>query len=146
MKTWRVYSLGVVGLISVLSMLGCTTGPMKAPSDAGLVVYTKGSSLHTATIQIAKPASEVYAAMVRAVAKYPEKVTVVNNNEKSYLLEVSHEGKRLTGQAMELDANSTLFFIWADTGTTGDSGKHLAEKATRTIFNELKIECKMKGM
>ena len=101
----------MVGIVCVLTLLGCTTGPMKAPSDAGLVVYTKGSSIHTATIQIAKPASEVYAAMLRAVSKYPEEVTVVNNDEKGYLLELTHEGKRVTGQAMEVDANTTLFFI-----------------------------------
>ncbi|MDH3948034.1 MAG: hypothetical protein OEU74_03635 [Gammaproteobacteria bacterium] len=146
MKTLRYYSLIVVGLVSVLTMLGCTYGAMKAPTSAGMVVYTRGASLHTATIQIAKPADEVYAAMLRAVANYPEKVTLVNNDEKSYLLELTHEGKRLTGQAMELDANSTLFFIWADTGTTGESGKHLAETATRTLCKELKIECKMKDM
>lgn len=146
MKTWRYYSLVVVGLVSVLTLLGCTTGAMKAPTDAGMVVYTRGSSLHTATIQIAMPAAEVYAGMLRAVAKYPEKVTVVNNNEKGYLLEVNHEGKRLTAQAMEVDAYTTLFFIWADAGETNDTGKSLAERATRTLCNELKVECKMKGM
>ena len=146
MKTWQSFSLIMVGLVSVLTLLGCTYGAMKAPSDAGLVVYTRGASLHTATIQIARPADEVYAAMLRAVANYPEKVTVVNNDEKSYLLELTHKGKRLTGQAMEVDANTTLFFIWADTGETNDTGKNLAEKATRTLCSELKVECKMKGM
>ncbi len=146
MKTWRSYSLIMVGLVGMLTLLGCTYGAMKAPTDAGLVVYTRGASLHTATIQIARPADEVYAAMLRAVANYPEKLTVVNNNEKSYLLELTHEGKRLTGQAMEVDANTTLFFIWADAGETNDTGKNLAERATRTLCNELKVECKMKGM
>lgn len=146
MKTWRYSSLIGIAFISVLTMLGCTYGAMKAPSDAGLVVYTRGASLHTATIQIARPAPEVYAAMLRAVANYPEKLTVVNNDEKGYLLELTHEGKRITGQAMEVDANTTLFFIWADTGETSDTGKNLAERATRTLCNELKVECKMKGM
>ena len=146
MKIWQSYPLIVVGVVSMLTLLGCTYGAMKAPSDAGMVVYTRGASLHTATIQIARPADEVYAAMLRAVANYPEKVTVVNNDEKSYLLELTHKGKRLTGQAMEVDANTTLFFIWADTGETNDTGKNLAEKATRTLCDELKVECKMKGM
>ena len=146
MTTWRSYSLILLGLVGMLTLLGCTYGAMKAPTDAGLVVYTRGASLHTATIQIARPADEVYAAMLRAVANYPEKLTVVNNNEKSYLLELTHEGKRLTGQAMEVDANTTLFFIWADAGETNDTGKNLAERATRTLCNELKVECKMKGM
>ena len=146
MKIWQSYPLIVAGVVSMLTLLGCTYGAMKAPSDAGMVVYTRGASLHTATIQIARPADEVYAAMLRAVANYPEKVTVVNNDEKSYLLELTHKGKRLTGQAMEVDANTTLFFIWADTGETNDTGKNLAEKATRTLCSELKVECKMKGM
>ena len=146
MKIWQSYPLIVAGVVSMLTLLGCTSGAMKAPSDAGMVVSTRGASLHTATIQIARPADEVYAAMLRAVANYPEKVTVVNNDEKSYLLELTHKGKRLTGQAMEVDANTTLFFIWADTGETNDTGKNLAEKATRTLCDELKVECKMKGM
>ena len=146
MKTRQSLSLIMVGIVSVLTLLGCTYGAMKVPSDAGLVVYTRGASLHTATIEIAKPASEVYAAMLRAVDNYPEKVTVVNNDKKRYLLELTHEGKRLTGQAMELDAYSTLFFIWADTGTTGDTGKSLAERATRSLCAELKIKCQMKDM
>ena len=146
MKIWRSYSLIMVGLISMLTLLGCTYGAMKAPTDAGLVVYTRGASLHTATIQIAKPANDVYAAMLRVVDTYPEKVTVVNNDEKNYLLELTHKGKRLTGQAMEVDANTTLFFIWADAGTTGDTGKNLAERATRSLCAELNIKCQMKDM
>ena len=146
MRTLALNTLFVFGLIGALALHGCTYGAMRAPSDAGLVVYTRGASMHTATIQIARPASEVYAAMLRAVANYPKEVTVINNDEKRYLLEVTSEGKRLAGQATELDANSTLFFIWADTGDSGETGKHLAERATRTLCNELKIECKMKDL
>ena len=114
MKTWRSYLLILTGLVAMLTLLGCTYGAMKAPTDAGMVVYTRGASLHTATIQIAKPAGEVYAGMLRAVANYPKELTIVNNDEKRYLLELTSEGKRITGQAMEIDANSTLFFIWVD--------------------------------
>ena len=146
MKTWRSYSLVMVGLVGMLTLLGCTYGAMKAPTEAGLVVYTRGASLYTATIQIARPADEVYAAMLRAVANNPEKMTVVNNDEKGYLLELTHKGKRITGQAMEVDPNTTLFFIWADAGETNDTGKNMAERATRSLCSELKIECKMKGM
>lgn len=146
MKTWQSFSLIMVGLVSVLTLLGCTYGAMKAPSDAGLVVYTRGASLHTATIEIAKPADEVYAGMLRAVANSPNEVTIVNNDAKRYLLELTSEGERLTGQAMVLDANSTLFFIWADAGTTGNTGKNLAERATRALCGELKIKCQMKDM
>ena len=146
MKTWRSYSLIMVGLVGMFILLGCTYGAMKAPTDAGLVVYTRGASLHTSTIQIAKPADEVYAGMLRAVANYPKEMTIVNNDEKRYLLELTSEGKRITGQAMEVDANTTLFFIWADSGATSDTGKNMAERATRALCAELKIECQMKDM
>lgn len=146
MRTYWYVALIVIGLVGAFAIQSCTYGTMQAPTSAAMVVYTKGARQHTATIQIAKPADEVYAAMLRAVANNPEKMTVVNNDEKGYLLELAHKGKKITGQAMEVDANTTLFFIWADAGETNDTGKNMAERATRSLCSELKIECKMKGM
>jgi hypothetical protein len=145
MKALRYYSLIVVGFIGVLTMLSCTYGAMKAPTSAGMVVYTRGASLHTATIQIAKPPAEVYAGLLRAVARHPD-LTVINNDKKRYLLELAKGDQRLTAQATELDANSTLFFIWADAGTSGKSGKNLSLRAAQEICAELKIECKVKDL
>jgi len=145
MKTLRYYSLIVVGLIGVLTMLGCTYGAMKAPTSAGLVVYTRGASLHTATIQIARPPAEVYSAMLRIITRHPE-LTVINDDKKHYLLEVAKGEEHLTGQATELDANSTLFFIWADAGASGKTGKNLALRAAQEICAELKIQCQMKDL
>jgi hypothetical protein len=145
MKTWVLNPLVVFGLIGVLAMQSCAYGPMRAPTSAGLVVYTKGARQHTATVQIARPPAEVYAGMLRVIARKPD-VTVINKDEKHYLLEVAKGEKRLTGQATELDANSTLFFIWADAGASGQTGQNLALIAMRELCAELKIECKMEGL
>ena len=145
MKTWQTFSLILTGLVGMLTLLGCTYGAMKAPTDAGLVVYTRGASQHTATVQIARPPAEVYAGMLRVIARRSD-VTVVNQDEKHYLVELTKGEKRLTGQATELDANSTLFFIWADAGASGQTGQNLALVAMRELCAELKIECEMEGL
>ncbi|KPK09647.1 MAG: hypothetical protein AMJ68_11560 [Acidithiobacillales bacterium SG8_45] len=145
MKTWTYNTFILFGLIGAFTMHSCAYGPMQAPTSAGLVVYTKGAQQHTATVQIARPPTEVYAAMLRIVAKRPD-LTVINNDEKRYLLEVAKGEKRLTGQATELDAYSTLFFIWADAGASGQSGQNLALTAMRELCAELKVECKMEGI
>jgi hypothetical protein len=126
-------------------MISCTYGSMRAPTSAGMVVYTKGARQHTATVQIAQPPAEVYAGMLRILARRPD-LKVINNDEKHYLLEVVKGEKNLTAQATELDTNSTLFFIWADAGESGQTGHDLALDAMRNICAELKIECKMQGL
>jgi len=145
MNTWWRNTLVASGLIGSLAFLSCAYGPMQAPTSAGMVVYTKGARQHTATMQIARPPAEVYAGMLRVLARRPD-LTVINNDEKHFLLEVTKGGNRLTGQATELDANSTLFFIWADAGESGQTGQNLALSAMRELCAELKIECKMEGL
>ena len=145
MKIWALNTLVVFGSIGALVMQGCTYGAMQAPTSAGLVGYTKGASQHTATVQIARPPAEVYAGMLRIIARRPD-VTVINQDKKHYLVEVTKGEKRLTGQATELDAYSTLFFIWADAGASGQTGQNLALTAMRELCAELKIECKMEGL
>ena len=145
MRAYRHAALIVFGLVGAFAMQSCAYGPMQAPTSAGMVIYTKGARQHTATVQIAQPPAEVYAGMLRALAKRPD-LKVINNDEKRYLLEVTKDGKRLTGQATELDANSTLFFIWADAGESGQTGQNLALVAMQELCAELKIECKMSGL
>jgi hypothetical protein len=145
MRTYWHTALIVFGLIGALVMQSCTYGAMRAPTSAGLVVYTKGARQHTATVQIARPPAEVYAGMLRILARRPD-LKVINNDEKHYLLEVVKGEKHLTAQATELDGNSTLFFIWADAGESGQTGHDLALVAMRELCAELKIECKMQGL
>ena len=135
--------LSTTGLVISLAVSGCTYGPMKEPTTAGLVIYTKGAKQHTANLQIALPPTEVYAGMLRAVARHPE-LHIINNDQKRYLLEVLAGDLSLTGQATELDQNSTLFFIWADAGSSGQTGESLAMRAIRELCSELAIDCTMK--
>ena len=145
MKPYRYTLLTVFGLVGIFIMQSCTYGSMRAPTSAGLVVYTRGASQHTATIQIPRPPAEVYSAMLRIITRHPE-LTVINDDKKHYLLEVAKGEEHLTGQATELDANSTLFFIWADAGASGQTGKNLALRAAQEICAELKIQCQMKDL
>ena len=133
----------VLVCISAMALQSCTYGPMQSPTSAGLVLYTKGARQHTANLQIALPPTEVYAGMVRAVARHPE-LHIINNDEERYLLEVLAGDLSLTGQATELDRNSTLFFIWADAGNSGQTGESLAMRAIRELCSELEIDCTMK--
>ena len=135
--------LSTSGLVISLAVSGCTYGPMKEPTTAGVVIYTKGAKQHTANLQIALPPTEVYAGMLRAVARHPE-LRIINNDEQRYLLEVLAGDLSLTGQATELDQNSTLFFIWADAGNSGHTGESLAMRAIRELCSELEIDCAMK--
>jgi hypothetical protein len=145
MKTWTYNTFILFGLIGAFTMHSCAYGPMQAPTSAGMVVYTKGARQHTATVQLARPPAEVYAAMLRVAAQHPE-YKILNKDDKRFMLELTEGERSLAGQATELDPNSTLFFIWADAGQSGQTGQSLALNAMRELCAELKIECKMKGL
>jgi len=145
MKIWLNNTLVVFGLIGALTMPGCAYGPMQAPTSAGLVVYTKGARQHTATVQLAVPAAEVYAAMLRITAQRPD-LKVLNKEDKRYLLELTDGERSVAGQATELDANSSLLFIWSDAGESGQTGQNISLKAIRDICAELKVQCTMQDM
>jgi len=145
MKIWLNNTLVVFGLIGALTMPGCAYGPMQAPTSAGLVVYTKGARQHTATVQLAVPAAEVYAAMLRITAQRPD-LKVLNKEDKRYLLELTDGERSVAGQATELDANSSLLFIWSDAGESGQTGQNISLKAIRDICAELKVHCTMQDM
>jgi len=145
MKIWLNNTLVVFGLISALTMPGCAYGPMQAPTSAGLVVYTKGARQHTATVQLAVPAAEVYAAMLRITAQRPD-LKILNKEDKRYLLELTDGERSVAGQATELDANSSLLFIWSDAGESGQTGQNISLKAIRDICAELKVQCTMQDM
>ena len=124
---------------------GCTFGPMSGPTIAGLVTYTEGARQHTATVQLNRAPAEVYAGIQRVIARRPD-VQVVNDDSKRYLLEVVKGTRRLTAQATLLDSHSTLLFIWADAGESGQTGRDLALKAAQDICAELHVNCKVKSL
>jgi hypothetical protein len=82
--------------------------------------------------------------MLRAVGELPE-VTVVNQDNARYFLEVVEGETRLSSQATDLGGGSTLLFVWADAGDSGQTGRDLALDAVRVICEELDIEYKLVG-
>ena len=41
----------MLGMLS-MGLAGCTSGPAKAPTSAGMVVFAKGATQHTATVML----------------------------------------------------------------------------------------------
>lgn len=141
----KLYALFLLTWAIGFELSGCTYGPMRAPSNAGLVIYTQGARQHTATVQLERAPAEVYAGMQQIIARNPE-LQVVNDDSKRYLLEVVKGERRLTAQATLLDDHATLLFIWADAGDSGQTGRDLALKAAKDICAELQVSCKVEGL
>lgn len=128
--------LAVVAAV-MLSLVGCGL------FSAGEVVYTRGARQHTATAELAVPPQEVYDAMVRITENTPG-WKVIDKNPTRRMVEAEEGGKSVAGQATELGSNSTLLFIWADAGDSGQTGQDLALEAMRDICNELDVKCKFR--
>ncbi|KPK11288.1 MAG: hypothetical protein AMJ56_06530 [Anaerolineae bacterium SG8_19] len=71
---------------------------------------------------------------------------ILNKEDKRYLLELTDGERSVAAQATELDANSSLLFIWSDAGESGQTGQSISLNAMRELCAELKIECKMEGL
>ncbi len=121
---------------------GCSTLPGGSVYDAATVVYTEGASQHTVAVELPVAPGDVFGSMSRVVEQLPD-AKVVNHNEKTFLLEITISGKRLTGQATDLGNGETLLFIWADAGITGQSGEELALTAVEKICDELDVAYKL---
>lgn len=121
----------------ILSLVGCGL------FSAGEVVYTRGARQHTATAELAVPPREVYEAMVRIAEDSPG-WKVVNKNPTRMLVEAEEGGRSVAGQATELGSNSTMLFIWADAGDSGQTGQDLAREAMRDVCKELDVKCKFR--
>lgn len=134
----------ILGMLS-MALAGCTSGPAKAPTSAGMVVFAKGATQHTATVMLTIQPTKVYDAMVRVVEGNPD-LEIINNNHDAYLLEVRRESISVTAQATTMDRVSTILFIWADAGDSGLTGHDVAKRAMESICGELKVECKMQDI
>jgi hypothetical protein len=124
----------------ILTIQGCE----RYATRKAVVVYTKGASQHTASVELALPPEKVYAGMIRILEKNPE-WKIMNRNESRYLVEVEQGEKRLAGQATDLGRGSTLLFIWADAGQSGQTGRGLALTAVKNICKELNIDYRLVG-
>ncbi len=134
-----------VGLVSSIMLQGCTFGPLRAPTQTGMVLYAKGARQHTATVQLQFPPADVYAAMRQVVGKRPD-LKLISSNEKRHLIEVAQGDKRLTAQATALDGNSSMLFVWADAGNAADTGRDLALRAVNELCKELGTKCQVSDL
>ncbi len=134
-----------VWLMLLMVLVGCASGPMKAPTSAGTVIYTKGAAQHTATVMLTVPPPKVYEAMLTIVKKSPD-LELVNQDDESYLVEVSHGEWKVAGQATTMDRVNTILFIWSDAGNSGMTGQELSLRAVRNVCDELRVECEMQDL
>ena len=107
--------------------------------DAALVTHTAGSSQHTAAVKIPVEPATVYAAMIRIVTADEEKVEIISRNDKAYMLEITRDGARLTGQVTRLNGNQSLLYIWADAGLSDQTGRSAAMSSVARICDELGV-------
>lgn len=140
MPVQRTLALALLGLVATAPTPGCTPVALQPVTSTGLVVYSKGASQDTASVILALTPDRVYRGMIGMLERRPH-VTVINRNDKRYLLEVEDRGRRLTGQATDLGRGETLLFIWVDAGDTGQTGQDLIEDAITTVCKELAVEC-----
>lgn len=136
----RQYTWHVLAVLAAWVLTACTPVAMQPVTSSGLVVYSKGARQQTASLRLAMPPAEVYRGMLGMVERRPQ-LTVINSNDKRYLLEVTDGGRRLTGQATDLGRGETLLFIWADAGDSGQTGRDLIEDAITLVCTELRVEC-----
>ena len=136
----RALTIGLLGLAAITATAGCTPIALQPVTSTGLVVYTRGASQHTAKVQLALPPNDVYAGMLAVIRRMPE-LTVVNQDNRRFFVEVMEDTRRLSGQATDLGRGETLLFVWADTGISGQSGRELALEAVDKLCTELAVEC-----
>ncbi len=130
-------------LVSAILIGACTALPGGTVTDAATIVYTSGASQYTAAVELQVQVDEVFEAMVRVVKEHPD-IEVVNRKDKAYLIEVAQEKeRRITGQVTRLSSGSSLLYVWADAGSSGQSGREMAISAVEFICDELGVDYEM---
>jgi hypothetical protein len=137
--------LNTAWLILLPFLISCASGPMRAPVNAGTVIYTQGTAQHTATVMLTVPPPKVYQAMLDVISRSPD-LELINQDDESYLVEVTREGWKVAGQATTMDRVNTILFIWSDAGNSGMTGQELSLRAVRNICDELRVECEMQDL
>ena len=125
------------GVIAAL-LSGCVFLPGGTVTNSATVVYTAGASQHTAAVELQLAADVVFEALVRIIKESPD-VEVVNRNDQAFLIEVAQKERRITGQVTKLGSGSSLLYIWADAGSSGESGRGMAISAVEVICDELGV-------
>ena len=118
---------------------GCIFLPGGTVTNSATVVYTAGASQHTAAVELQVTADVVFEALVRIIKENPD-VEVINRNDQAFLIEVAQQKeRRITGQVTKLGSGSSLLYIWADAGSSGESGREMAISAVEIICDELGV-------
>jgi hypothetical protein len=130
------YLLSALVVVTLLS--GCIFLPGGRAVESATVVYTAGARQHTAAVEIPIEAREVFDALVRIIKDNPD-VEVIKRNDNGMLIEVAQSSKRITGQVTKLGSGNSLLYVWADSGTSGRTGRDLAISAVEIICDELGV-------
>jgi len=131
MKNNRQTSYLLSALVVVTLLSGCIFLPGGSVVESATVVYTAGARQHTAAVEIPIEAREVFD------AKDNPDVEVIERNDNGMLIEVAQSSKRITGQVTKLGSGNSLLYVWADSGTSGRTGRDLAISAVEIICDEL---------
>jgi hypothetical protein len=119
---------------------GCFLVPGSATARTATVVYTSGARQHTAAVELAVAAEDVYAALIRIISENPD-VEIVDRNDPALLIEITErKQRRITGQVTKLGTGNSLLYIWADAGSSGQTGHELAISAVEAICDELGVD------
>jgi hypothetical protein len=139
-KSKRVFLLLAAFLVPAAMLSGCAPLPGSTVTHAATIVYTAGASQHTAAVELSVAAETVFEALVRIIKESPD-VKVVDRNDKAFLIEVAQEKeRRITGQVTKLGSERSLLYIWADAGSSGQTGRELAISAVEIICDELGVD------
>jgi hypothetical protein len=140
-KTGRLL-LSVSLFAAAMLSTGCAALPGGSVTNAATVVYTAGATQHTAAVEMPVEAATVFEAVIRVIEETPD-VEVVNRNDKAFLIEVVQGERRVTGQVTKLGSGTSLLYIWADAGSSGETGRELAISAVEIVCDELDVEYKL---
>jgi hypothetical protein len=136
----RVFSLLAAFSITAVALTGCAPLPGSSVTNAATVVYTAGARQHTAAVELPVEPPVVFEALVRLIKERGD-VEVVDRNDKAMLIEVAQEKeRRITGQVTKLGTGNSLLYVWADAGSSGQSGREMAISAIELICEELGVD------
>jgi hypothetical protein len=139
-KSMRMFLLSATYSVGAVTLAGCALLPGGTVTSAATVVYTAGASQHTAAVELSVAAETVFEALVRIIKENPD-VEVIERKDKALLIEVAQEKeRRITGQVTKLGSGTSLLYIWADAGSSGQSGREMAISAVEVICDELGVD------
>jgi len=139
-KSKRAFLLSAAFLVTAVFFTGCMPLSGSTVTHAATVVYTTGARQHTAAVELSVAAETVFEALVRIIKEHPD-VEVIERKDKALLIEVAQEKeRRITGQVTKLGSGTSLLYIWADAGSSGQSGREMAISAVEVICDELGVD------